>query len=115
MILADYQHQVTAGQRKYGGPPPDWSGTAPPNGCEIFVGRIPKDIYEDELIPVFEKLGKLWDLRLMIDPVSAQSRGYAFITYCNKDDAQKAVQEVVSLSDEQIEITSLTSFFCLSR
>ena len=85
---------MTAGQRKYGGPPPDWNGPTPQSGCEIFVGRIPKDVYEDELIILFEKIGKLWDLRLMIDPVSSQSRGYAFITYCNKEDAQKAVQEV---------------------
>lgn len=93
--LSDYSHQVTAGQRKYGGPPPDWTGsTTSLTGCEIFVGRIPKDVYEDELIVLFEKVGKLWDLRLMIDPLTSQSRGYAFITYCNKEDAQKAVQEV---------------------
>lgn len=96
--FSDYPHQVTAGQRKYGGPPSDWQSMAqPPIGSEIFVGRIPKDVYEDELIPLFEKIGKLWDLRLMIDPVSSQSRGYAFITYCNKEDAQKAVQEVKNL------------------
>ena len=33
------------GQRKYG-PPPDWSGAPPPRGCEIFVGKIPRDCYE---------------------------------------------------------------------
>lgn len=71
--------------------------TTPPIGSEIFVGRIPKDVYEDELIPLFEKIGKLWDLRLMIDPLSSQSRGYAFITYCNREDAQKAVQEVMAI------------------
>lgn len=29
-----------------------------------------------------------------MDPLSGQNRGYAFITYCNKDDAQKAVKLV---------------------
>ncbi|UXI22993.1 hypothetical protein NH340_JMT08936 [Sarcoptes scabiei] len=90
----NYSHQVTAGQRKYGGPPPNWPDSTPPSGCEIFVGKIPREIYEDELIPLFEKIGKLWDLRLMIDPTTSQSRGYAFITYCNKEDALKAVQEL---------------------
>jgi RNA recognition motif-containing protein len=64
---------VTTGQRKYGGPPPDWTDPPPPPGCEIFVGKIPKEIYEDELIPLFEKVGKIWDLRLMMDSLNALS------------------------------------------
>ena len=34
------------GQRRYG-PPPDWEGEAPSRGCEVFVGKIPRDCYED--------------------------------------------------------------------
>ena len=26
-------------------------------------GNIPNNLYEDELIPLFEKCGKIWDLR----------------------------------------------------
>uniref|UniRef100_A0A7N6BFR9 RRM domain-containing protein n=2 Tax=Percomorphaceae TaxID=1489872 RepID=A0A7N6BFR9_ANATE len=59
---------------------------------KVFVGKIPRDLYEDELVPLFESAGPIWDLRLMMDPLSGQNRGYAFITYCNKDDAQKAVK-----------------------
>ncbi|XP_054165897.1 heterogeneous nuclear ribonucleoprotein R-like [Oppia nitens] len=88
-----YTLDVTTGQRKYGGPPPDWTDPPPPPGCEIFVGKLPKEIYEDELIPLFDKVGKIWDLRLMMDPINGQSRGYAFVTYCSKDDAQSAVQQ----------------------
>lgn len=63
----------------------------------MFVGKIPRDLYEDELVPLFESAGPIWDLRLMMDPLSGQNRGYAFITYCNKDDAQKAVKLVSSI------------------
>ncbi|KAJ8299658.1 LOW QUALITY PROTEIN: hypothetical protein KUTeg_023718 [Tegillarca granosa] len=80
------------GQRKYG-PCPDWKGPAPPRGCEIFVGKIPRDCYEDELVPVFEKIGKIYELRLMMD-FSGSNRGYAFVMYTNKHDAQKAVREL---------------------
>jgi len=92
-----YTHQVTAGQRKYGGPPPDWDKDQPPPaaGCEVFVGKIPREVFEDELIPLFENIGKIWDLRLMVDAATSQSRGYGFITYCNKQDALKAVSEVI--------------------
>ncbi|XP_013918637.1 PREDICTED: APOBEC1 complementation factor-like [Thamnophis sirtalis] len=44
------------GQRKYGGPPPDWNGPPPERGCEIFVGKLPRDLFEDELIPLCEKV-----------------------------------------------------------
>jgi len=95
-----YSHEVSTGQRKYGGPPPDWSQSneqneslpanqAPP-GSECFVGKIPKEIFEDELIPLFEKHGRIWDLRLMIDPNTGFSKGYCFVTYCDKKNAKEA-------------------------
>ncbi|XP_054718864.1 heterogeneous nuclear ribonucleoprotein R-like isoform X1 [Uloborus diversus] len=89
-----YTLDVTTGQRKYGGPPPNWEQPPPSSGCEVFVGKIPKTIYEDELIPVFEKCGQIWDLRLMMDPLTGQNRGYAFITYCNRESAQGAVKQL---------------------
>ncbi|KAL0275100.1 UNVERIFIED_CONTAM: hypothetical protein PYX00_003065 [Menopon gallinae] len=89
-----YALDVTTGQRKYGGPPPNWEGPTPGSGCEVFCGKIPKDMYEDELIPLFEKCGSIWDLRLMMDPMTGQNRGYAFVTFTNKDAAQNAVKEL---------------------
>lgn len=61
---------------------------------QVFVGKIPRDLYEDELVPLFEKAGPIWDLRLMMDPLSGQNRGYAFITFCGKEAAQEAVKLV---------------------
>lgn len=89
-----YTLDVTTGQRKYGGPPPNWEGGTPGNGCEVFCGKIPKDMYEDELIPLFEKCGKIWDLRLMMDPMTGTNRGYAFVTFTSRDAACNAVREL---------------------
>lgn len=89
-----YTLDVTTGQRKYGGPPPGWEGPTPGNGCEVFCGKIPKDMYEDELIPLFEKCGSIWDLRLMMDPMTGTNRGYAFVTFTSRDAAQQAVKDV---------------------
>ncbi|XP_029114959.1 RNA-binding protein 47 isoform X5 [Scleropages formosus] len=80
------------GQRKYG-PPPGWEGPAPPRGCEIFVGKIPRDVYEDELVPVFESVGRIYEMRLMMD-FDGKNRGYAFVTYTQKRDAKRAVREL---------------------
>jgi heterogeneous nuclear ribonucleoprotein R len=92
-----YTLDVTTGQRKYGGPPPNWDGSPPGNGCEVFCGKIPKDMYEDELIPHFEKCGRIWDLRLMMDPMSGLNRGYAFITFTTRDEALEAVKQLNTL------------------
>jgi hypothetical protein len=47
---------------------------------QVFCGKIPKDMYEDELIPLFEKWGKIWDLRLMMDPMSGLNRSVLTIS-----------------------------------
>nr|XP_011423056.1 heterogeneous nuclear ribonucleoprotein R isoform X2 [Crassostrea gigas] len=88
-----YSLDVTTGQRKYGGPPPgEDDQNPPPPGCEVFCGKIPKDVFEDELIPLFEKCGKIWDLRLMMDPLTQFNRGYCFITFCTKEGAEEATK-----------------------
>lgn len=51
-------------------------------------------MFEDELIPLFEKCGKIYDLRLMMDPLSGTNRGYAFVTYTTKEEAERATVEV---------------------
>uniref|UniRef100_G3TTD3 RNA-binding protein 47 n=1 Tax=Loxodonta africana TaxID=9785 RepID=G3TTD3_LOXAF len=81
------------GQRKYGGPPPGWDGPHPQRGCEVFVGKIPRDVYEDELVPVFEAVGRIYELRLMMD-FDGKNRGYAFVMYCHKNEAKRAVREL---------------------
>jgi len=89
-----YGLDVTTGQRKYGGPPPGWDGGQPGPGHEVFCGRIPKDIYEDELIPHFEKCGPIWDLRLMMDPLTGNNRGFCFVTFIERDGAQEGVKRL---------------------
>ncbi|CAN2388765.1 double strand RNA binding domain from DEAD END PROTEIN 1, partial [Pristimantis euphronides] len=79
------------GQRKFGGPPPGWEGPPPQRGCEVFVGKIPRDMYEDELVPVFEQAGRIYEFRLMME-FSGENRGYAFVMYTNKDEALLAIR-----------------------
>ncbi|XP_060888026.1 probable RNA-binding protein 46 [Labrus mixtus] len=79
------------GQRKFGGPPPGWEGPAPPRGCEVFVGKIPRDMYEDELVPLFERAGRIYEFRLMME-FTGENRGYAFVMYTDREAAQRAIQ-----------------------
>lgn len=81
------------GQRKYGGPPPGWDSTPPERGCEIFIGKLPRDLFEDELIPLCEKIGKIYEMRLMMD-FNGNNRGYAFVTFSNKQEAKNAIKQL---------------------
>lgn len=81
------------GQRKYGGPPPGWEGHPPPRGCEVFIGKIPRDVYEDELVPIFESVGRMYEMRLMMD-FDGKNRGYAFVMFTAKHEAKRAVREL---------------------
>ncbi|CAH8856558.1 unnamed protein product [Trichobilharzia szidati] len=80
------------GQRRYG-PPPNWIGPQPPRGCEVFIGKIPRDCFEDELVPIFELVGKIYMFRLMMD-FSGCNRGYGFCIYTNREDTKRAVAEL---------------------
>ncbi|KAM3857446.1 putative RNA-binding protein 46 [Diretmus argenteus] len=79
------------GERRFGGPPPGWVGDPPPRGCEVFVGKIPRDVFEDELIPVFKRAGRIYEFRLMME-FSGENRGFAFVKYTVREAAQRAIQ-----------------------
>lgn len=55
------------------------------------MGKIPRDMYEDELVPVFERAGRIYEFRLMME-FSGENRGYAFVMYTTREAAQRAIQ-----------------------
>ncbi|KAF6779796.1 hypothetical protein AHF37_00735 [Paragonimus kellicotti] len=80
------------GQRRFG-PLRSWRSDPPPRGCEVFIGKIPRDCFEDELIPVFERIGPIYMFRLMME-FEGGNRGYGFCVYTNREDTKRAVQEL---------------------
>ncbi|XP_039557716.1 dead end protein homolog 1 isoform X2 [Passer montanus] len=78
------------GQRRYGGPPPGWVGGPPPAGTEVYIARLPQDVYENTLIPLFESAGRLYEFRLMMT-FSGLNRGFAYARYGSRQDAQSAI------------------------
>ncbi|XP_024913200.1 APOBEC1 complementation factor isoform X2 [Cynoglossus semilaevis] len=88
-----YQLRQENGQRRYGGPPPSWDGPPPERGSEIFVGKLPRDLFEDELVPLCEKFGKIYEVRMMMD-FNGNNRGYAFVTFSTKQEARAAIKQL---------------------
>ncbi|XP_034413918.1 APOBEC1 complementation factor isoform X2 [Cyclopterus lumpus] len=93
MQRTGYQLQQENGQRRYGGPPPCWDGPPPERGSEIFVGKLPRDLFEDELVPLCEKYGTIYEVRMMMD-FSGNNRGYAFVTFGTKQEAKAAMKQL---------------------
>ncbi|KAF2887542.1 hypothetical protein ILUMI_18631, partial [Ignelater luminosus] len=74
------------------GPPRGWMKPAPKNGSEIFIGKLPPSLLEDELFEIFSRVGEIYQIRLMVD-FSGHNRGFGFVTYENVEQAKMAVEQ----------------------
>uniref|UniRef100_UPI00358FCED1 probable RNA-binding protein 46 n=1 Tax=Myxine glutinosa TaxID=7769 RepID=UPI00358FCED1 len=94
VLVEDTVYIVTQinGQRKCG-PPPDWEGSPPPRGCEVFIRNIPHDAYENELLPLFHPVGRIYEFRLMMD-YTGSTRGFAFVNYSHEREAISAIERL---------------------
>ncbi|CAM9762297.1 unnamed protein product [Choristocarpus tenellus] len=61
------------------------------DAIKLFVGQVPKSMNEDDLRPVFEEFGEIFDLAVIRDKVSGMHRGCAFLTYCSRSSADAAI------------------------
>ncbi|XP_066996070.2 probable RNA-binding protein 46 [Anabrus simplex] len=95
MEKTGYELLQTNGQRTYS-PPREWNIPRPPKGSEIFIGKLPRDVFEHELLPILERVGKIYELRLMMD-FSGSNRGFAFATFFSAAEANRAVLELDNL------------------
>ncbi|XVE77332.1 hypothetical protein DITRI_Ditri13aG0053900 [Diplodiscus trichospermus] len=68
----------------------------PPHGSEVFIGGLPKDALEEDLRELCEPIGEIFEIRLMKDQESGESKGYAFVAFKSKEIAQKAIEELHS-------------------
>lgn len=87
-----YQIYQENGQRKFCSPDRSLD-ERPEKGCEVFIGKIPRDCFEDELVPVLSSAGNIFELRLMMD-FSGTTRGFGFVSYFNSHDAARSVNEL---------------------
>jgi len=79
------------GQRIIGGPPEGWIGPPPSRGCEVYVTRIPRDCFENELVPIFSKIGPIYEHRLMMEH-NGTNRGYGYVRFTSLEDAKESIK-----------------------
>ena len=88
------------GLRRLQRPLPDGQDMVQQRGCEIFLGHLPKDLIEDEILTFCSPFGDILEIRLMLPPeisdrrVAACNRGYAFVLFRRGEDAREAINRL---------------------
>ncbi|KAJ3134709.1 hypothetical protein HK100_003353 [Physocladia obscura] len=57
----------------------------------IFVGDLGSEVNDQLLAKAFSAFGSLSDARVMWDPNSGKSRGYGFVAFKDREDAERAI------------------------
>ena len=59
----------------------------------IYIGNLPRDLEEDELVEMFAEYGDVKCAKIIRDRHTKLSRGYGFIEMSDHDSALKAIDD----------------------
>ncbi|KAL7052970.1 hypothetical protein AAHC03_026342 [Spirometra sp. Aus1] len=63
------------------------------NGLKLFIGQIPRQMTEADILPMFEEFGTVSDLLVLRDKLTGIHKGRtlscAFVTFCDREAAQR--------------------------
>src|ERR1700716_266187 len=62
-------------------------------GTKLYVGNLSFNTTETDLQDLFAQAGPVQEVTLMQDKFTGKSRGFAFVTMTNEQDAQKAITD----------------------
>src|SRR5215203_731009 len=65
---------------------------------KLFVAGLPYDLYDDELVEIFEKFGTIASAKVAIDKETGKSRGFAFVEMPNEEEARDAIENLNDIS-----------------
>ena len=65
---------------------------------KLFVAGLPYDLYDDELVEIFEKFGTIASAKVAIDKETGKSRGFGFVDMPNADEAKEAIEDLNDIS-----------------
>src|SRR5688572_33006882 len=65
---------------------------------KLFVAGLPYDLYDDELIEIFEKFGRIASAKVALNKETGKSRGFAFVDMPNDEEAKEAIEHLNDIS-----------------
>uniref|UniRef100_A0A915HR07 RRM domain-containing protein n=1 Tax=Romanomermis culicivorax TaxID=13658 RepID=A0A915HR07_ROMCU len=78
-----------------GGAPPSRSmDTSRRDDFTVRVTNLPEETIEEDLKELFGNVGKVQRVFLAKDKSTGRCKGFAFVTFCNREDAEKGIQTI---------------------
>ena len=65
---------------------------------KLFVAGLPYDLYDDELVEIFEKFGTITSAKVAMDKDTGKSRGFGFVDMPNEEEARDAMENLNDIS-----------------
>lgn len=65
---------------------------------KLFVAGLPYDLFDDELVEIFEKFGPIVSAKVAMDKETGKSRGFAFVEMQNEQDGLDAIEHLNDIS-----------------
>ncbi|SCZ93216.1 BZ3500_MvSof-1268-A1-R1_Chr6-2g08535 [Microbotryum saponariae] len=79
---------------RYGGPPANSYGQPQQRSSVVFVGNLPFDYTEEQLIETFSSVGPVVSFRLVFDRDSGKPKGFGFCEYKDPETAASALRNL---------------------
>eukprot|EP00036_Acanthoecidae_sp_10tr_P010076 CAMPEP_0182920224 /NCGR_PEP_ID=MMETSP0105_2-20130417/3299_1 /TAXON_ID=81532 ORGANISM="Acanthoeca-like sp., Strain 10tr" /NCGR_SAMPLE_ID=MMETSP0105_2 /ASSEMBLY_ACC=CAM_ASM_000205 /LENGTH=221 /DNA_ID=CAMNT_0025057575 /DNA_START=31 /DNA_END=693 /DNA_ORIENTATION=- len=79
--------------------------------CSVFVGNIPYDATEEQLKPIFSKVGEVVSFRLIYDVQTNKAKGFGFAEYRDPATAASAIRNLnnVEFAGRQLRVDSASN------
>jgi len=65
---------------------------------KLFVAGLPYDMFDEELVEIFEKFGPLISAKVALDKETGKSRGFAFVEMQNDQDGRDAIEHLSDIA-----------------
>src|SRR3954462_14851168 len=65
---------------------------------KLFVAGLPYDLYDDELVEIFEKFGAIVSAKVALDKETGKSKGFGFVEMANDEDGLEAIEHLNDIS-----------------
>ena len=63
-----------------------------PEGCNLFIFHLPNEMTNWDLYNLFKRFGSILSVHIMINKQTGLSRGFGFVSYQNRADAENAIR-----------------------
>lgn len=73
-------------------PPQDEGVIKDPDAVKLFIGQIPRSYSEEDLTKLFGEFGEIYEVMVLRDRATNQSKGCAFLTFTTRQSADLAME-----------------------